>query len=107
MAEPKFPVSMDVEGQKATLTAQGPHLETTDADEFETACGKLLDTGQPSLVVDVTAVHTIQSILIGEIAKTKIIASEAGRKFILIANRKIADIFKMILSDLVEIEVKG
>ena len=107
MAESKFPVSLDVQGQKATLTAPGPHLETVDADEFEAACGKLLDTGQPSLVVDVTAVQTIQSMLIGEIAKTKIIAAEANRKFLLVTNRKLANVFKMILSELVEIEVKG
>ncbi len=106
MAEERFPVELDVQGRKAVLTAREPFLETRDAEEFEAACQRLLDTGQPSVTVDITAVQTIQSILIGEIAKTKIIASEADRKFLLIANRKIADIFRMILSDLVDIEVR-
>ena len=106
MAPGKFPVSLDVEGRKATLTVNAKHLETRDAEEFEAACGKLLDTGQPQLAIDVRAVETIQSVLIGEIAKTKVIASESGRKFRLVANRKIADIFRMILADLVEIDIR-
>ncbi len=107
MAEGRFPVSLDVEGQKAVLTVKDRHLETRDAGEFEAACKKLLDTGQPELAVDLSGVETIQSVLIGEIAKTRVIAGEAGRKFVLAANRKIADIFRMILADLVEIEVRG
>lgn len=105
MAPGKFPVSLDVEGQKAELTVNTKHLETRDAEEFEAACGKLLDTGQPDLAIDLRGVDTIQSILIGEVAKTKVIASESGRKFRLIASKKIADIFRMILANLVEIEV--
>ncbi len=107
MAPGKFPVSLDVEGQKAELIVNAKHLETRDAGEFEAACGKLLDTGQPELAIDVRAVETIQSILIGEIAKTKVIAGEAGRKFRLVANKKIADIFRMILANLVEIDIKS
>ena len=106
MAPGKFPVSLDVEGQKAELTVKAKHLETQDAEEFEAACKKLLDTGQPELAVDASGVDTIQSILIGEIAKNKVIAGEAGRKFRLVANRKVAEIFRMILADLVKIDIR-
>ncbi|MHC4914094.1 MAG: STAS domain-containing protein [Planctomycetota bacterium] len=106
MAPEKFPVSLDVEGQRATLRATGPHLETRDGEEFETACRKLLDTRQGELIVDLCPVETIQSMLIGEVAKTKVIATEDGRRFRLVTNRKVADIFKMILNDLVDVEVR-
>ena len=106
MAPGKFPVSLDVAGQRAELTVKARHLETRDAGEFEAACRKLLDTGQPELAVDARGVETIQSILIGEVAKTKVIAGEAGRSFRLVANKKIAEIFRLILANLVEIDVR-
>jgi anti-anti-sigma regulatory factor len=106
MAAERFPISLNVEGQKATLAAEEPHMETHLAEEFEAACERLLDTGQRELVVDFSKVQTIQSCLIGEVAKTKVIASEDKRKFLLVANARIAEIFKMILSDLVDVEVK-
>ena len=106
MSSERFPVVLDVEGQKATLTANETHMEIPLAEEFEDACAKLLDTGQPELIIDFMQVKTIQSCLIGEVAKTKIIAADARHKLKLITNPKIGEIFKMILSDLVEIEIK-
>ncbi len=106
MSSERFPVSLDVEGHKATLRANELHMEIPLAGEFEDACVKLLDTGQPELIIDFMMVKTIQSCLIGEVAKTKVIAAEAGRKFKLVTNSKIGEIFKMILNDLVEVDIK-
>ena len=106
MTEKRFPVSMDVEGRKAVLRVKEAHLETRDAEEFEAACRRLLEVGQPLLVVDLAAVETIQSVLIGEVAKTKVIASEDGRRFLLVASEKMAGLFRMILGELVDIEVR-
>jgi len=106
MSPERFPVSLDVEGQVATLTANEAHMEIPLAGEFEEACTKLLDTGQPAMVIDFMQVRTIQSCLIGEVAKTKVIAHDAQRKLKLVTNPKIGEIFRMILNDLVEIEIR-
>ncbi len=107
MSPERFPVSLDVQGQVATLTANETHMEIPLAEEFEDACTKLLDTGQPEMIIDFTRVKTIQSCLIGEVAKTKVIAADAQRKLKLVTNPKIGEIFIMILNDLVEVEIKG
>jgi anti-anti-sigma regulatory factor len=102
----RFVVSLDASAGRSTLTVTDRILNNADAAEFEAACTKLLHTGQRELVVDMRPLQSVPSIVIGEVAKTRVIAGEAGHRFRLVTNEKIAGIFRMILQDLIEIEVR-
>ena len=106
MTDTRFAVSLQAEKSSSVLTVNEPLMETKLAEEFEAACQKLVDTGQENMAIDVRRVESIQSCLIGEVAKTKVIATEAGHRFQLIANQKMHDLFRMILGDLVDIKVE-
>ena len=89
----------------ATLEVARSALYSNDAPGFEAACGRLIATDQPNLVVDMRAVKRIPSLLFGELTKAQKEAEVAGKKLTVVLNKETGRVAKMILGGLVRMRI--
>jgi hypothetical protein len=90
-------------GDTATVRVACCYLYPNDTKALALACRQLLEFKKPNLQVDMRSVDYVPSVILGEIAKVGIDSWEGGRRFTLLAKKKVAAVAEMVVGKLVAV----
>lgn len=100
-------ISSSASGETATLEADCDRLSPADGPAFEAACCRLLQAGQPNLVIDLSKVRHLSSAIVAELSRANVEAEAAGKRLVVLASEEIAPIIRLFLGDLTEVRTGG
>jgi anti-anti-sigma regulatory factor len=84
---------------RALLTLVCQTLEMSDLFEFQAACMELLETGQPDLVIDARALHSVTSVFLGSIVKTSMQARESNQRLAVCAREEVTKLLVQLVGE--------
>jgi hypothetical protein len=82
---------------RATLTVVGDSLEIPDHQEFLKSCGRLLNSGCGSLVVDLRELRRVFSIFVGTIMDANVKAGREGKHLTVVATDGVTRLFRTVV----------
>jgi anti-anti-sigma regulatory factor len=105
LAQGNFPVRL--EDDRVTLTVRTRRLTAGNLGEFRRACGELLESQRPLLVVDLCSVAESNSAHLGALVHVAALAQLADRRLRVTASGHLAGMLGRLDAGLLELRVTG